>query len=204
MANRPKEILRLKQSLLINSGVELLQSIDEVKRLCIEQPEHIETLLPLISSLSQNNHPWVKKEAVKCVKLLKKLKKQYKHKRTPDKHGSNIITTISDLNEYIDFLLKILKEKEKQSHENLIQDLYLRSKSQFPENFPTIKEQLYSIVKNKTPDYLVILFTKKEIMLIALIFGIDVTDKGNDIDVINLEIYNKLGFSTDRSDYLEI
>lgn len=202
MAHRPKEILRLKQSLLINSGVELLQSIDEVKRFCIEQPEHIETLLPLISSLSQNKHPWVKKEAIKCVKLLKKLKKQYKHKRTPDKHGSNVITTISDLNEYIDFLLKILKEK--QNHENLIQDLYLRGKSQFPENFPIIKEQLYSIVKNKTPDYLIILFTKKEIMLIALIFGIDVTDKGNDIDLINLEIYNKLGFSTDRSDYLEI
>lgn len=202
MTNKSNEIVRLKQNLLINSGVELLQSIDEVKRLCQEQPEHIETLLPLISSLSQNKHPWVKKEAIKCIGLLKKLKKQYKRKGTPNKRGSNIITTISDLNEYIDFLLKMLKEK--QNHENLIQDLYLRSISQFPENFPTIKEQLYSIVKNKTPDYLEILFTKKEIMLIALIFGIDVNDKGSNIDLINLEIYNKLGFSTDRSDYLEM
>lgn len=202
MTNKSNEIVRLKQNLLINSGVGLLQSIDEVKRLCQEQPEHIETLLPLISSLSQNKHPWVKKEAIKCISLLKKLKKQYKRKGTPNKRGSNIITTISDLNEYIDFLLKMLKEK--QNHENLIQDLYLRSKSQFPEKFPTIKEQLYSIVKNKTPDYLEILFTKKEIMLIALIFGIDVNDKGSNIDLINLEIYNKLGFSTDRSDYLEI
>lgn len=204
MAHRSKEILRLKQSLLINSDIELLQSIDEVKRLCQEQPEQIESFLPLISSLLQNKHPWVKKEAIKCIKLLKKLKKQYKRKSkvTLDKRGSSIITTISDLNEYIDFLLTILKEK--QNHEDLIQDLYLRSKSQFPENFPIIKEQLYSIVKNKTPDYLEILFTKKEIMLIALIFGIDVKDKGSDIDLINLEIYNKLGFSIDRSDYLEI
>jgi len=199
MDNRSKEILRLKQSLLINSGVELLLSIDEVKRLCQEQPEQIETLLPLISSLLQNKHPWVKKEAIKCISLLEKLKKQYKHKVPPDKRDPN---TISDIKEYIDLLFKILKEK--QSQENLIQELYLRSKSELPENLPTIKEQLYSIVKNKTQDYLEILCTKKEILLIALLFGIDVKDKGKDFDLINFEIYNKIGLSTDRSDYLEI
>jgi len=199
MDNRSKEILRLKQSLLINSGVELLLSIDEVKRLCQEQPEQIETLLPLISSLLQNKHPWVKKEAIKCISLLEKLKKQYKHKVPPDKRDPN---TISDIKEYIDLLFKILKEK--QSQENLIQELYLRSKSELPDNLPTIKEQLYSIVKNKTQDYLEILCTKKEILLIALLFGIDVKDKGKDFDLINFEIYNKIGLSTDRSDYLEI
>jgi len=199
MANRSNEISRLKQDLLLNSGIELLLSIDEVKRLCQEQPEHIENLLPLISTLIQNKHPWVQKEAIKCINLLKMLEKQYKNKAPPDKRDSN---TISNINEYIDLLFKILKEKE--NHETLIQELYLRNKSTLPENLPTIKEQLYSIVKNKTQDYLEILFAKKEIMLIALIFGIDVKDNGSDIDLINFEIYNKIGLSTDRSDYLEL
>ena len=107
-----EDLTRLKQALLSKSDVELLHSIDKAQRLCKEQPEYIKDFLTLITPLIENEYPWVQKNAIRCVKNLNKINKNYKRKKgsTKEKTNGNINTT--DVNEFVDHLLTILKQKK--------------------------------------------------------------------------------------------
>ena len=197
-----EDITRLKQALLSKSDVELLHSIDKAQRLCKEQPEYIKDFLPLITSLIENEYPWVQKNAIKCIKNLNKIKKNYKRKAGSSKEKTNGIIKINDVNDFVDHLLTILKQKK--HYQRKIQEIYLNNNPNLPETIPSISEQLLFIVENKIPNYLVNFFSKREIMRIAIMVGIDITDKSKNVDLITLEIYQALGFETSRSDYIEL
>lgn len=200
MSYDSEDITRLKQALLSKSDVELLHSIDKAQRLCKEQPEYIKDFLTIITPLIENEYPWVQKTAIKCVKNLNKIKKNYRPKAGPIKDQTDGITKITDLNEFIDYLLKILKQKK--NYQRNIQEIYFNNNLNLPETPPSISKQLRFIVENNVPNYLANLFSKKEIMNIAIMVGIDITS--NNVDLISLEIYQAFGFETSRGDYLEI
>ena len=94
--------------------------------------------------------------------------------------------------------------KQKKHYQRKIQEIYFNNNPNLPETPPSINEQLLFIVENKIPNYLVDLFSKREIMHIAIMAGIDISGKSNDLDLISLEIYQAFGFETSRSDYLDL
>jgi len=202
MSYGSEEITHIKQALLSKSDVELLHSIDKAQRLCKDQPKYIEDFLPLITPLIENEYPWVQKNAIKCVKTLTKIKKNYKRKARTSIEENNGIIKLNDVNEFVDHLLTILKQKK--HYQRKIQDIYVNNNPNLPEIPPSISEQLLFIVENNINNYLVDLFSKREIMSIAIMVGIDITNKSNNVDLISLEIYQAFGFETSRSDYLEL
>jgi len=203
MSYDSEDITRIKQALLSKSDVELLHSIDEAQRLCQEQPKYIIDFLPLISPLIENEYPWVQKNAINCLKTLNQIKKYYKRKAPgSSKEKTNGIIKLTDVNEFVDYLITILKQKK--HYERKIQEIYVNNNPNLPETPPSISEQLLFIIENKIPNYLVDLFSKREIMEIAIMVGIDITAKSNDVDLISLEIYQTFGFETSRGDYIEL
>jgi hypothetical protein len=67
-----------------------------------------------------------------------------------------------------------------------------------------VREQLRFIIEKRDHDYIDILFNKNEIISIALQFGIEVSHLNKETKSLSLEIYKRLGFNVDRSDYLEL
>jgi len=202
MSYDSEDITRLKQALLSKSDVDLLHSIDKAQRLCKEQPKYIKDFLPLITPLAENEYPWVQKNASKCIKNLNRIEKKYKNKSGSSKEEPNGSIKLTNVNEYVDYLLTILKQKR--HYQRKVQEIYDNTNIDLTEALPPISEQIRFIVEHNISNYLVDLFSKREIMRIAIMVGIDITNKSRNFDLISLEIYQALGFETSRSDYLEL
>ncbi|KKL52279.1 hypothetical protein LCGC14_2287100, partial [marine sediment metagenome] len=137
-----------------------------------------------------------------CIKNLNKIEKKYKNKSGSSKEEPNGNIKLTNVNEYVDYLLTILKQKRQ--YQRKIQEIYDKANVNLTEILPPISEQIRFIVENNIPNYLVDLFSKREIMRIAIMTGVDITNKSKSFDLISLEIYQALGFETSRSDYLEL
>jgi len=177
----------LKQKLISNSYVIQLESIDEIKRRCVFDQEIINKFHSTITILAKTGHPWVRKEAIACLDKFKRI--------LIGKKSTNIY--ISSLEDYLELLKSFITDKHRKKISELIVNHHLSC-----EDLPSTN-QLKIIIENKIPNYLIEIFSEEEIIFLCTKFGILVDNIKKNIDFITLEIYKKLGFKLNRSDFLE-
>jgi len=185
MSNVPDKIEELKANLKSNSFILQLQSIDEVIRLCQKTPKFINVFKPEITLLKDNNHPWIKERANECFKAFKTI-------RNPSQKSSIVIT---DINDFINFLLSVSKRK----HLIKILELYLSLEGEQGTWISDPADQLRFIIENKTPHYLEMIFSNIEIYLITSKLGLS-----KNLETLYLNLYKKMGIKVSRGDYIDL
>jgi protein-tyrosine-phosphatase len=199
MSNLNSNVEKLTRDLMSDSDIILLQAMDETKRFCRENPKKSKKLIPLVKLLTNNKHPWVKKEAVKCYNLLKKLDRNYS-KKIRLKKGSKT-ESISDIDDFISLLISMLSEKA--YNKDKIKEIYNKINTKSTETLPPIQEQIHAILSAKDLKYFKALFSEREIYKISLKLEIPIEKQLNDIDLILLKIYEKIGLKLTRGHYIE-
>ncbi len=195
---RRERIKRLKFELLEGSGISLLQAIDDVSRLCRGKQRYSNSFYPLIERLTENSHPWVKKRAKKCLKILIKNKDASESESNKEKSS---LPEINTLGKYIDLLLKMLKNKP--NFRDKLLDLY-KNTNHYKTNYSNnVKDQLFTVVKNPNANYLRILFNLNDIKYLVGRMELEYNDY-DDINSLCININKKLGIRIDRGDYLEL
>ncbi len=187
MENNSDKIVELKQALLSSSHITQLQAIDEAKRFCIQKPSLIDGFKPIILILTKSNHPWVKKQAKRCLIQLKDRKKE-------NSNNFSNPNRILNIDQYIGFLKPMIT----QDHVQKINKIIKRNEIDDSLN---LKNKLKAIIENRIPLYLEKIFSKNDISKIAIKFRIDYN---NNLEFLHLQIHKKLGIKLSRGDYLEI
>ncbi|MHA1996576.1 MAG: hypothetical protein ACTSU9_00565 [Promethearchaeota archaeon] len=189
---------RIKEKLLVEEGVELLQALSQATIFLQANPEFDDELTPAINLARESSNPWIKQNAKKCLESIQS-RKQGKTITTRDLSGKKV----TPKDEYVNLLVKRGRETgnfrtklEKVCGE---QGIFVNEIDP-----PTDIELVRKIIESRTLKYLFHLFSKRNAIKIAHAVGVRITDECQDETKLVLKIHEKIGIKLDRSDYLEI
>ncbi|MHA1767809.1 MAG: hypothetical protein ACTSVK_16310 [Promethearchaeota archaeon] len=187
-------ISKLLKRLNSKNDIEVLQSIEEILRFCKQDPGVIDNFIKNITPLLENDHPWIKKNTKKCLKIIQEIKKKSKMKSYAE-DSSNHQPIIDDIDSFLDYILLILEKKA--NFRSKIEEMY----SNFidKETKPSLPEQVKKLIENHATAFFSSFFSIKEMKKISVNLDIPFYE---DYRLMSLEILKKLGYKLSRGDFL--